>query len=119
MSSKKKIIVLLIALLGYVNLFASAWSFIAIDSLNLPNRISSLSLELNTFDMSLVKTPELSESLSTLKDSAIEELNSLTTYSEMLDLIPIYFLIIGSIFLIVALIAYFTFRNEKEHDMTK
>lgn len=114
MSSKKKIIVLLIALLGYVNLFAGAWSFIAIDSLNLPNRIANLSLELNTFDTSLVKTLDLHESLSTLKELAIEELNFFTSYSEMLNLIPVYFLVIGSILLIIALIAYFIIPDVRE-----
>ena len=106
MVSKKTIIVILIATVGYVNLFVGAWSFIAIDSLNLPSKLSNLSSQLDSFDTSLVKTAGLQEPISTLKQSAIEELNFFENYSEMLNLIPIYFIAIGALLFIIALVAY-------------
>jgi hypothetical protein len=113
MVSKKTIIVILIATLGYVNLFVGAWSFIAIDSLNLPSKLSNLSSQLDSFDTSLVKTAELQEPISILKQSAIEELNFFENYSEMLNLIPIYFIAIGALLFIIALVAYYIIPDVK------
>lgn len=113
MVSKKKIIVILIAVLGYVNLFVGGWSFIAIDSLNLSTKLSNLSSQLDSFDISLVKTAELQEPISNLKQSAIEELNFFENYSEMLNLIPIYFIATGALLFIIALIAYYIIPDAK------
>jgi hypothetical protein len=99
--------VLVIAVVGFGNLFVGVWSFITLDSLNLHTRISALSSQLSSFDTSLVKTIALQEQLSNLKESAIEELNFFVDYSEMLNAIPIYFIGTGALFLIIALIAYF------------
>ena len=114
MPSNKMIIVLLIAVLGLGNLFVGAWSFITIDSLNLPTRISDLSSDIDSFDIASVRTVELQEPLSNLKDSALEELNFFVDYSEMLNAIPIYFIVIGAIFLAIALITYFIIPDMKK-----
>lgn len=107
MIAKKKIIVILIAVLGYVNLFVGGWSFIAIDSLNLPDKLSNLSSQLDSFDTSLVKTVELQQPIANLKQSAVDELNFFQNYSEMLNLIPIYFIAMGALLSIIAIITYF------------
>jgi len=114
MSSNKKIIVILIALLGFGNLFVGAWSFITINSLNLPTQISTLTSQLDSLDTSLVQTPALQEQITNLKQSSIEELNNFKDYSEMLNTIPIYFIFIGTLFVAIALISYFIIPNSKK-----
>jgi hypothetical protein len=114
MSSHKIIIVLLIVALAVSNLFVGAWSFITINSLNLPARISAFSSDIDSLDITLVKTVELQESLSNLKESTIEELTFFTDYSEMLNMIPIYFIAIGALLLILAVITFFIIPDMKE-----
>ncbi len=114
MSSNKMIIVLLIAVLGFGNLFVGAWSFVTIDSLNLPTRISALSSDIDSFDISLVRTVELQEPLSNLKESALEELNFFVDYNDMFNAIPIYFIVIGALVLTIALITFFIIPDVKK-----
>lgn len=113
-SSKKLIIVLLIAFLGLGNLVVGAWSFVTVNSLDLPARVSGLSSQLDSLDTSLIKTVELQESISTIKQSAVEELNYFVDYSEMLNTIPVYFIIMGALFLIISLVAYFVISDAKK-----
>ncbi|MBN2259986.1 MAG: hypothetical protein JW702_05555 [Clostridiales bacterium] len=106
MPSKKLIIVLLIAIMGFGNIIVGAWSFITLDSLDVPSKISTLTSQLESFDTSLIKTAGLEEPISNLKQSALEQLNLFENYSEMLNTIPIYFLITGALFLTISLITY-------------
>ena len=115
MPKDRKILVvaLLIGLIGIGNLLVGAFSFVAINSFSLSSRISGLRSDIDSIDASLVKTVELRNSLSELKSSALEELNFFDDYSQMLNLIPIYFIVFGVLFLLTALVVYFVSRSEK------
>ena len=114
---KKRRVVLtiafLIGLMGAGNLVVGAWSLFTIHSLNLPDRISSLNSVIDSFDPSMVKTLELQDPLSNLKNSVVEELNFLFDYSQMLNAIPVYLIAYGILFVAISSAIYFIVKEEK------
>jgi len=114
---KKRRVVLtiafLIGLMGAGNMIVGAWSLFTIDSLNLPDRISTLNSVIDSFDPSMVKTLELQEPLSTLKNSVTEELNFLFDYSQQLNAIPVFFIAHGILFVAISSALYVTVKEEK------
>lgn len=114
---KKRRVVLtiafLIGLMGAGNLIIGAWSLFTIHSLNLPDRISSLNSVIDSFDPSMVKTLELQDPLSNLKNSVAEELNFLFDYSQLLNAIPVYLIAHGILLVTISSTIYFIDKEEK------
>ena len=108
------VVALLIGLIGIGNLVVGAFSFVTLNSFGLSSRISGLSSDIDSIDARLIKTVELRESLSELKSSTLEELNFFDDYNQMLNLIPIYFIAFGVLFLAISLVVYFVTRSENK-----
>lgn len=117
-SSRKRRVVLVIALLvgliGAGNLVVGAWSLFTINSLNIPDRISALNSVIDSLDPSTVKTPELREQISNLKESVVEELNFLLDYSRQLNVIPAYLIVQGIFFVAISSAIYFMVPKEEK-----
>ena len=115
---KKRRVVLtiafLIGLMGAGNLIVGAWSLFTIHSLNLPDRISTLNSVIDSFDPSMVKTLELQDPLSNLKNSVTEELNFLLDYSQQLNAIPVYLIAHGILFVAISSALYVIVKEEKD-----
>lgn len=115
---KKRRVVLtiafLIGLMGAGNLIVGAWSLFTIHSLNLPDRISTLNSVIDSFDPSMVKTLELQDPLSNLKNSVTEELNFLLDYSQQLNAIPVYLIAHGILFVAISSALYIIVKEEKD-----
>ena len=115
---KKRRVVLtiafLIGLMGAGNLIVGAWSLFTIHSLNLHDRISTLNSVIDSFDPSMVKTLELQDPLSNLKNSVTEELNFLLDYSQQLNVIPVYLIAYGIFFVTISSVLYFIVKEEKD-----
>ncbi|TRZ49350.1 MAG: hypothetical protein D4S01_08765 [Dehalococcoidia bacterium] len=84
------LIVFLVGLIGVGNLVVGTWSLLAINSLNIPDRISDLNSVIDSIDPSYVGAPELKDQISNLKTAIIEELNFFFGYSQQLNAIPAY-----------------------------
>jgi len=97
----------LIGIIGAANLVVGVWSFLTINSMNLPYRISEVNSALESFDPSNVNTLELQEPLSNLKNSVTEGLNVIFDQSHILNLIPVFLVGIGILFIAIAIAIYF------------
>ena len=105
-------IVFLIGIIGAGNLAAGILSYIAINSVNLPDKISAINSLISSFDPGLINTLEIQASVSILQNSVVEELNSLVNYSYMLNGLPIYFIVNGLLFLILSAALHYVILEE-------
>ena len=107
-------IAFLIGLIGAGNLIVGVGSQFAIQSLNLPDRISNLNSIIDSFDPSMVKTLELQDPLANLKNSVTEELNFFLDYSQQLNAMPAYLIAQGILFMAISIAISFLVKEEKD-----
>ncbi len=101
------IVAILVGLNGIVNIAIGAWAFLSIDSLNLPDRLSTLDSLIDSLDPSLIGSTPLSDQISNLKAATVEELEVLIVQSQNLNVISAYLIIQGIVFAAISLCIYF------------
>ena len=97
----------LVGLIGVGNPIVGVWSLSALNSLNIPDRISALSSVIEKLDPSPVEIPELRDQISNLKTAVIEEVNFFHDYSQQLNVIPTYLISQRIIFIATSSAIYF------------
>ena len=109
MDKEKKylIIVLLVGLIGVSNLGAGILASLYIAEMNLPERISVINSMIGSFDSSMIRTFELQTSISNMQDLVVEELTSIMGYSQILGLVPVFFMVNGVLFILLSAVLYF------------
>ncbi len=110
-SANKRRVALMIAslvgLIGIGNIAVGVWSFFTIESLNITDRISALNSLIDSLDPSLVGSPTLRDQIASLKTTVVEELNVFIIHSRNLNVVPIYLILQGIIFVAISLGIYF------------
>ncbi|TFH14316.1 hypothetical protein E4H04_10445 [Candidatus Bathyarchaeota archaeon] len=112
-------IVFVIGLIGVSNLAAGVLSSLYLSDMNLPERISAINSTIGSFDPKLVQTLDLQTSVSIIQDSVMEELTNLMSYSQMLNALPVYLIINGILFILLAAALYFLILDEYSLKETK
>lgn len=100
-------IAFLVGLIGIGNIAVGVWSFFTIESLNITDRISALNSLIDSLDPSLVGSPTLRDQIASLKTTVVEELNVFIIHSRNLNVVPIYLILQGIIFVAISLGIYF------------
>jgi hypothetical protein len=105
-------IVFLIGIIGVGNLAIGILSYIVLNSVNLPDRISAINSLISSFDPGLIQTLEIQASVSIIQNSVVEELNSFVNYSHMLNGLPVYFIVNGLLFVILSVALHYVILEE-------
>ena len=105
-------IVFIIGFIGVINLAAGVLSSLYISEINLSERISAIKTTIGSFDPGLVKTIPLQAAISNIQDSVSRELSSLMSYSNILSVIPIYFILNGILFIALSVVLRFLMMQE-------
>lgn len=119
MANKRRIALIIASLVGLNgggNIALGVWSFLEIDSLNIADRVSALNSLIDSLDPSLVGTPTLSDQISSLKTTVLEELNVLRVHSQNFNVIPAFLVFQGIIFVAISLSIYLIIpKKESAH----
>lgn len=107
------VIAVLIGLVGITNLVIGALSFLAIDSMSIPNRTSALQWTIDSINPNLVTAGPLQTQVADLKATASGMLDVFLRYCGYLNVIPAYLILQGIIFLVVSIAIYFVIPKEK------